>query len=82
MADDRSHSVDEKNEYSSSDNDSFFFEGYVNDPEYSKAELDAMNFNNVGDESDSESSSAENFDPSRLKKHMDWCICQECSIVP
>ena len=34
--------------YSSSDNDSFCFEGYVNEPEYSKAELDAMNYKVLG----------------------------------
>ena len=48
---------------------------------YSKAELDAMNFNNVDDESESESSSEENLDSSHLKD-MHWCICQECSIMP
>ena len=57
-SDDSSYSVDGKNDCSSSDNDSFCFEGYVNEPEYSKAELDAMKFDN--DESESESSS-ENF---------------------
>ena len=36
-------------------------------PEYSKAELDAMNFNNVDDESESESSSEENLDSGYLK---------------
>ena len=81
MSDDNSHSVDEKNDYSSSDNDCFFFEGYFNEPQYSKAELDAMNFNNVEDESESESSNEENLDSSRLK-NMYWCICQECSIMP
>ena len=55
-SDDSSYSVDEKNDCSSSDNDSFCFEGYVNEPEYSKAELDAMKFDNVDDESESESS--------------------------
>ena len=68
MSDDNSHSVDEKkNDYSSSDNDSFCFEGYVNESEYSKDELDAMNFNNVDDESESESSNEENLHSSRLK---------------
>ena len=38
-----------------------------------------MNFNNVDDKSESESSSEENLDSSRLK-NMLWCICQECSI--
>ena len=47
---------------------------YVNEPQYSKAELDAMNFNNVDNESESESSSEENLDSSRLK-YMHWCIC-------
>ena len=54
MFDDNRHSIDEKNDYSFSDNDSFWFERYVNEPQYSKAELDAMNFNNVDDESESE----------------------------
>ena len=40
-----------------------------------------MNFNNVDDESESESSSEENLDSSCLK-NMHWCICQECSIMP
>ena len=53
----------------------------VNEPQYSTAELDAMNFNNVHDESESESSSEENLDSSRLK-NMNWCIFQECSIMP
>ena len=60
VSDDSSYSVDEKNDCSSSDNDSFCFEGYVNEPEYSKAEFDAMKFDNFNDESESESSS-ENF---------------------
>ena len=40
-----------------------------------------MNFNNVDDESESESSSEENLDSSRLK-NMHWCICHECFIMP
>ena len=49
-------SVDGKNYYnSSSGNDNLCFEGYVNEPEYSKADLDSMNFNNVNDGSESES---------------------------
>ena len=72
MSDDNSHSADENNDYSSSDNDSFCFEGYINEPEYSKSEFDAMNFNNVDDdESESESSSEENLYSSRLK-NMHW----------
>ena len=59
----------------------FYFEGYVNEPEYSKAALDAMKFDNVDDESESESSSEENLDSSRLE-NMRWCTCQECSIMP
>ena len=54
-SDDSSYSVDEKNDCSSSDNDIFCFEGYVNEPEYSKAELLIMSI-----KSESESSS-ENF---------------------
>ena len=48
------NSVDEKNDDSSSNNDSFCFEGYIDEPVYSKAELDTLNFNNVDDESESE----------------------------
>ena len=39
----------------------------MNEPEYIKAEWDAMSFNNVGDESESKSSSKENFDSSHLE---------------
>ena len=62
---------------SSSDND-YCFEGYVAEPEYTQAELDSMNFD---DGSDSESSSEEDIDSSRLE-NMHWCTCQECSIMP
>ena len=48
----------------------------VNAVEYSKAELDARDINNVDDESDSELSSEENLDSSHLE-NMHWSTCQE-----
>ena len=82
MSEDSSCSLDGKSDYSSSfRNDSFCFEGYVNGPEYSKADLDSMNFKNVNDGSESESSSEEKVDSSRLGNIHSYTF-QECSMIP
>ena len=54
-------------------------EGYSNEPEYSKTELEAMKFSD--NESGDTSCSDDEMDSSCLE-NMHWCSCGECTIMP
>ena len=60
------------------DADTLTVEGYSNEPEYSKTELEAMKFSD--NESGNSNCSDDEMDSSRLE-NMHWCSCGECTII-